>query len=329
MSNDMEHGWYIAEPDGTTFGPMSRMELDAASRQRLHSAEALAWHVDISEWRLLSSFTHTPASQGVTTPPRAEPEAHARPAPAPVVQQPRTSDGDEAEREKVRAKARERRMRKEADKRAAASGGKPAAPAPAAATKPDTTHVVPVAFRRFAARLIDTLTLGLVGAAVLWAVLRYGSARLGPDNMLPEASMLALLLLAPIALAIIEIVALTFAATTPGKALLGLGVRNTQGARPNPVAVFRRSVGVLARGLAFGIPLIAPFAILIGGVSLINRGTTSWDERAGTRVVAEPLPAGRIQAAAIALVVLWFALTSSEAAQALRDLSNWVFGLLF
>jgi len=53
-----EEGWYIAEPDGTTFGPMTRNAMSAAFQRRVHSAQALAWHVDIAEWRLLSAFAN-------------------------------------------------------------------------------------------------------------------------------------------------------------------------------------------------------------------------------------------------------------------------------
>ena len=49
-----DHGWYIAEPDGTTFGPFSRSEFAAQRTRAGYSAQALAWHVDFSEWRPLA-----------------------------------------------------------------------------------------------------------------------------------------------------------------------------------------------------------------------------------------------------------------------------------
>lgn len=321
----LDDGWYIAEPDGTTFGPMTRGALHDAFVRRLHSAEALAWHVEHSEWRLLSSIAHTSGP----APDRSARES--RPPPLQDEQARLTATLAKAA-EAARHEVQQKRERKAKAKAAVAAprerdlAAAPAtAPTPAAGT---TASNAPIALRRFAARILDTVTLGLLGAAVLWGLARWAAIRFGLGEV-TDPPFPALLFLAPLALLPLETIALTIAGTTPGKALLGLEVRRRDGSRAGPFKLFARSAGAFARGMALGLLPVALFTTLVAGATYVNKGVTSWDERSGTQVRAEPLSAGRLQAAAIALVVAWFVLTSDQAHDALRELAQRVYVWMF
>ena len=50
----MNNDWYVAEPDGSTIGPMTRDAVVHAAMRRQFSNEAVAWHVDVGEWQPLA-----------------------------------------------------------------------------------------------------------------------------------------------------------------------------------------------------------------------------------------------------------------------------------
>jgi uncharacterized RDD family membrane protein YckC len=319
---------------------MTRTALHDAYERRRHSAEALAWHVENAEWRSLATIAHASG----TAAERALREAQPQQQPPPLQQEQArlaATLARAAEAEAQQARAKEKRERRETRAkakaqavgprerdRAAAPAPTPASATPAAPAASTAAQVMPIALRRFFARVLDTLTLGLLGAAAAWGVARWAAIRFGFGEV-PEPPLLALLLLAPLALLPLEVLALTLAGTTPGKALLGLSVRRADGSRAGPFALAGRTGGAFARGLAFGLLPITLFTVIAAGATLLNRGATSWDQRSGTRVAAGPLAPGRIQAAAIALVALWFALTSGWAQQLLREIALRVYVAMF
>jgi uncharacterized RDD family membrane protein YckC len=111
---------------------------------------------------------------------------------------------------------------------------------------------------------------------------------------------LALLLYVPI-----EAWLLTRFGYTPGRALLRIQVRRLDGALPHFSQALRRSFQVFVKGFAMGLPIIDFIAMLLSRLSLLQRGTTSWDEANETRVEhGEPEPWRYVVLAGIVLGVI-------------------------
>lgn len=91
--------------------------------------------------------------------------------------------------------------------------------------------------------------------------------------------------------------------TTPGKALVGIGIRE-RGTDDPPQwgAALRRSFLVLLRGQGLGIPIASLIANVMAYSHVSSGRTASWDTRTGTEVRFRRIGAGRI-ALAIAVVV--------------------------
>jgi hypothetical protein len=78
----MRDGWFIADADGLAVGPLSRAELVAQHQRGAHGTEAMAWHVELAEWRPLERIAAaTPPEMRApqtTAAERAEARAEAR-----------------------------------------------------------------------------------------------------------------------------------------------------------------------------------------------------------------------------------------------------------
>lgn len=68
---------------------------------------------------------------------------------------------------------------------------------------------------------------------------------------------------------------------TPGKWLLGITLRDSEGKRPTFSKAFNRSLSVWWRGLGIGFPLISLFTLINAHGELTNKGITSWDREGG------------------------------------------------
>lgn len=359
-----EEGWYIAEPDGTTFGPMTRAALNAAFSRGRHSSAALGWHVDLSEWRPLASLARgvstvdsratdiSERSEALADTDAARRQEQARlAATLAMAEQAATDQARKALEKRARREARKgaggdsipddgRRLLSSAPAASAAaaragttsstststSTSKSKSTASATATTSASTGAKAVgdALRRLLARAIDLLTLGVLGAAALWGLARFVVDHLAPDSPLPPAPFFALVFLAVFALAPLEIIALALFGATLGKVLLGISVRRRDGGRPGLAAATSRSVGVLGRGLALGIPVFLPFTLIAAGVALINAGSTPWDQANGLVTRTDPMSGRRFQVAGGALIVLWVALTSGWLAQVAAEVESQV-----
>jgi uncharacterized RDD family membrane protein YckC len=242
-----------------------------------------------------------------------------------LLSQPQSRETVEAAKAKANAAWAERKAA------TAAQPGKPSA-APAAgsdrAALAKTANSAAIVGRRLLARLLDSATLGIVGGALLWGVLRSLSlnGQVGPVAEAPP--LLLLVILAFVALVPIEALALAFTGTTPGKAWLGLSVRRSDGSKPSILSAWRRSLEVLWRGLAFGIPVISLVTLVVALVQIINQGAARWDTNNGLELRAAPLASGRFQIAAFALVGLWLLLSSDSFPKLVLEIANapWVFG---
>lgn len=339
----LKDGWYVAGADGDAAGPMTRAQmLDAHSRGSF-PPDALVWHVEIAEWRPIAGVgLASPAADAARSAASAQSGIESRLAyDAPPVARPAQSKQSAAQR---RAQAQQRRKaaggtddgqrllsaseakRKQALEALQAAGtatAKPSLPktleakgrAGTKATGKDSSASAAAALeclRRFIARAIDTLSLGVVGAIVAWHyATRSGIG--GPEmpGLLTSApTPLALWLLAFLVMVPLEALMLAVAGTTPGKALLGLRVVAGDGGRANPLATFRRALDVYLRGLGLGIPVLAFFTMLVAGARRLNHGRTHWDQAAGTAVVAAALSGGRWQLALMVFIAAWVALSA-------------------
>ncbi len=143
-----------------------------------------------------------------------------------------------------------------------------------------------VAWRRFWARLTD---LSLFTVLVWCAGLQFGvlgyyelAVELAPFSLGMESSFLKAVVFILWVLA--ESLLLNTVGTTPGKALLGIRVVDENGNRPSMPMALKRSLGVCALGVAFGLALASVVTQMISHRRFVMDGTTAWDEWAGSSI---------------------------------------------
>ncbi len=332
-------GWYIADSEGYATGPMSREQLVDEHRRGLHAADALAWHVEYGEWRPLERIA-------AATSPETRGAASARVERAERAERAATPPPSKAERKRAKAAAKQQLATAAASakrtvaasvddgrrrlasapaadasryERVATKPAVPAATAEAAAKAAASGARAAVALRRFLARVLDTLTLGLLGAALAWSFVAELLLPLFGSTPLPTPLVLAIAAVA--ALIPIEALALAVFGTTPAKALLGLSVAQGAGGRADFARTLRRAFRVAWRGVAFGIPFFGLITVIVGFVRYVSDGRSSWDRDLGLEVRAEPIAAWRWQAAAFATFLAFLVLSSgfwSELATTVR-----------
>ncbi len=314
----MSDVWYVAEPDGTTSGPMTRDEVVRAAGRGDFGSDALAWHVDLGEWlplsRILLRFG------------RATQEA------------PSATQMAKAQRREDRSKQRELPPSQRTDalpkttaderKRRVATPPRPQPPAlpgargnarnerpRAAAAAEESGRKLLQLGKRLLARYVDVMSLGLGAAAAWWASTEGAK---GPEA-LATPQFWILLWMACVAYFVTESVLVGVFGTTPGKYLLGLRLRDERGQAPGIPRALRRSFSVLGRGLGFGLPFIAPFAILIAGAQTLNKGSAPWDEGL---VIEDESVASRWQLIAFIVIALWIAAANGWWLQLLQSLPD-------
>lgn len=137
----------------------------------------------------------------------------------------------------------------------------------------------PRAWRRFWARMIDTL-LGAFVVALLLEILFPEVARYFHQDGQSFQGLFALAAIIPL-----EALCLSLSGTTPGKRLLGLRIERTGGAITDFPQALQRALGVWVKGLGFGIPLVTLFTMAHAKGVLEREGQTSWDRQNETRVI--------------------------------------------
>lgn len=333
--------WYYALADGSAVGPLSKTALERLAREGQIDRQTLVWDGGQFEWRPL----YKAAALSGSGPSAPAPAAGDVPAPA----SPRTSQQPQSAKSQRRAAVEQQRQdrlqrRQKPDKPAPfvpVGAGSVAIPAPPSsrATSPgvklprqdprassaatqtgSSAERVPLALQRWLARAIDIATLGLLGAAALTLL---------ASAFLPELAALAwqawvepglLAWFALLALIPLEALALAIAGRTPGKALLGISVRNRDGRGLGPLEAITRSWQVAVKGMLLGIP---PFTLLAQGwgfVRVVNDNQTAWDQAATSEVVHAPLSGtGWLRALGVT-VAAWAMLLSGESADLLTDI---------
>lgn len=136
--------------------------------------------------------------------------------------------------------------------------------------------VVPYAYVRFLGRMADVM----MHMTLYLAVLRVSGAAFNP-GFLPGSYEALLYLCLPMVL--METAFLGTLGTTPGKAMLGVSVRDYRGRRLSFPMAFRRSLFVMVLGLGCFAPSLMLLALFFPGggcaVSVLLPGTGSWGLR--------------------------------------------------
>lgn len=110
-------------------------------------------------------------------------------------------------------------------------------------------------------------------------------------------------LISPLVLLFDAAVVATFF-NSPGKAILGLSVLNTEDKPLAAAEYLERNMRIWVSGLAFGLPLLNLLAAAYQGERAWRNGFTTYDQKNGTRVLATPLGIVQAVAAALLLVML-------------------------
>jgi hypothetical protein len=140
---------------------------------------------------------------------------------------------------------------------------------------------------RFFARMCDTwleaMAVGVLAGALLPKEMFVG----GRGLLLGLAGL-------PVALALDALIA-SFFGNTPGKALLGINVRQAQTGESLTLSQhLRRNLGLWVYGLAFGIPIVNLFTMAACAERLKQGGRTHWDESGDFQVYRSPSPWGTL-----------------------------------
>ncbi len=316
----LQNDWYVAGPDGEAIGPLSRVELAQAQARGAFARDALAWHVDHSEWqpvmRVVATMTAVqagmPASRAKKPATKAAPPAAAKaqtPKRPPMPAPPRDAAAPArkptpAARADSNEEREARQMRETLAARAAPTGrvvqGAPAR-APATAEQAAFTGQFGVAVQRLLARSIDMLSIGLLGAAIAWGLVLHGSAE-AQAGVLGTPNPAWLLFLAVFVMIPLDTVLLGLTGTTPGKYLLGVQVTDARGERIGIGRAWQRAITVAWRGVGLGLPPLALLATIIAGVQYAQQGSTAWDRDLAIETRAAPMDNRRWQIAIAALI---------------------------
>ncbi len=180
----------------------------------------------------------------------------------------------------------------------ATSGALPVLPPPLPTPPPGPpplprTTTTPV-YRRFFARWFDLQTYMVFCLAALGAT---------GQNIISfyKSPWVALAFFLPWFL--IEAVWIHLAATTPGKALLGLRVVNRDGSRLSLGAALQRSLRVYIIGFGLGWALLCPICQALAWFTVRRTGETLWDLSGGHRVEVRQEPAWHIAIRVVLFII--------------------------
>jgi uncharacterized RDD family membrane protein YckC len=161
-------------------------------------------------------------------------------------------------------------------------------------------------WRRFFARLIDMAILGdfiiplLVFCLIFLSAHTAGTIAKALENPITLGFVVLGLLI------LIEPVLLSTWGNTPGKWLFGISLRTTDGDKLSFGEALRRSINVVIRGFAFGIPIVSLITLYLASRRLTKTGATSWDRT--SQCVVTHKTWGTARTIVCALVVILFLL---------------------
>lgn len=137
---------------------------------------------------------------------------------------------------------------------------------------------------RFFARLTDVYLFSLIFGIILAFVYPLS---LEMNDLLLGAMILAIFIF-------IEPLFLSTWGSTPGKALLNVRLRKSDGGKPNYEEAFIRSFNVWLRGEGLGIPIVNLVTRIFAYTKLTGEGITTWDKSGGFSVSHRTISAWRI-----------------------------------
>lgn len=84
---------------------------------------------------------------------------------------------------------------------------------------------------------------------------------------------------------LLDVIFLPVCGASPGKLIMGLQVRQADGARLTPRGALVRTLHLWLRGFALGIPVVAWYTALSSYIRFRDHGTTAWDQAAASGVI--------------------------------------------
>jgi len=145
-------------------------------------------------------------------------------------------------------------------------------------SKRELTQVYP--WRRYWARLFDIsfiMPIYIILIALFYPRLNYSITRM--DSFIGGTLLLLFYLI------FFEPMMLSSFGTTPGKALLGIKIRDLSGNKISYTTGMKRGFLVWLNGMGIGIPLITLFTMIAAYNRLKRNGITSWDEKCGINII--------------------------------------------
>lgn len=245
--------WYLRQND-QQIGPLDESALRAMAAAGKIDARTLLWRPGLAQWVAAEKIP------GIVTPPPA-PESPSSAVAPPTTPAPAQSPSAAASLQGERARAT-------------------ASPVENAPTATDRTIARP--WPRYWARMIDiwlevavlSFILGLLSPSLFQS-----GAILDSDGPLKN---LTGLLLLPVAM-IADAVVYTFLGNSLGKAILGIRVRHTEGARLSFGTYSYRNFQAYIHGLGIGFPLISLFTLLSSHRRASRLEPLSWDTGSNSR----------------------------------------------
>ncbi|HET7931011.1 MAG TPA: RDD family protein [Rhodanobacteraceae bacterium] len=316
----MQEMWFYAGADRKAVGPCTRDALLALRGNGGIRPTTLVWKAGSEAWM---PFADTELARAQVSPslpepasrpePSAQPEPSAHPEPSSHAQ---PSAVAEAEPESVAARAAEVPEAAPAPATAGAAEPLPAVDTDYGVASPRSfrsgggarrtsaneppeqpvdddgwQYAKPVMWRRYFARMLDTIVLGILiwlALAAFFAAFVPGAyqALYGHVSLLNNAVSRTVLTFA--AVIPVEAWILGVCGTTPGKWLFGVRVTRADGKAIGFLHALRREGRVFLQGLALGLPLFSMIAMIIAFVRVKDDGAAGWDIDKPWLVTARP-----------------------------------------
>lgn len=250
-------------------GPLPEVEVISMLEAGLIPENARAWHAGCPEWVCIRDL---PALKGAGAVSRGEGERRNR------------------EEEGLENAGEEQSPALAADADCSQEEG-------GTASEEGAPLVVPYAYVRFLGRMADIM----MHMTLYLSVLRVSGLAFNP-GFLPGSYEALLYLCLPMVL--VETAFLGTLGTTPGKAMLGVSVRDYRGRRLFFPTAFRRSLFVMVLGLGCFAPSLMLLALFFSWWWVRRFGFTPWDRKLGTTdVLNSPLTPRKV-VMTLALVIL-------------------------
>lgn len=165
----------------------------------------------------------------------------------------------------------------------------------------EITGAIGSAWARFWARGFDTLIYALPTAFLVG--LAFPSFFTGSLFTEPGGEYALGVLLLPLVM-IVDALVIAITGTSPGKAIAGLSVRDSDNNNPSIELSLKRNLLLYIKGLVLGLPLFSLIGYISGYNAMKKNNATSWDESTGTRVYCSDGESSRTVLIAILFIAL-------------------------